>query len=110
MADLTTTRSAQRPGLAHRVRREVVMVHEALELLRCEAVQILLVGHRTEGRDRERLGLAAGEKARSMRATKHTDLDGDWVHVLQAAAVDADALLDAALAHTLLNRLIQEMP
>src|SRR6266581_4259660 len=56
-----------------------------------------------------RSGRAAGEKARSMRARKHTDLDGDWAHVLQAAAVDADALLDDALPHTVLKGLVEKL-
>src|SRR2546429_107002 len=97
MPDLAPARSAQWARLAHRVGREVVVVHETLEFLSRQAVQLLLVGHRAEGGDGQRLRLAAGEQAGAVRPRQHPDLDGDIAYVLQATAVDTDALVHDAL-------------
>ena len=61
VADLAPAWPALRSRLADRVRREVVVVHVALELFCRQAVELLLVGHRAERRDRQGLRLAAGE-------------------------------------------------
>ena len=64
MADLAPAGAAQWARLADREGREVVVVHVALELIReGEPVELLLVGHRAQGGDGQRLGLAAGEQA-----------------------------------------------
>ena len=63
VTDLAATRPALGPRLTHRVGGKVVVVHEALELFGGEAVELLLVGHRSECRDGQRLRLTAGEKS-----------------------------------------------
>src|SRR3989454_10966649 len=109
MPDLAPARSAQWARLAHRVGREVVVVHETLEFLSRQAIQLLLVGHRAEGGDRQRLRLAASEKAGAVRPRQHPDLDGDSAYVLPATAVDTDALLHDALPDAGLDRLFVEL-
>ena len=85
------------------------MVHVALELFEPKAVELLLVRHRAERRDGQRLGLAAGEEPRAVRAWQHADLDRDLANVLEAAAVDAHALVDDALADAVLELLVEEL-
>src|SRR5438445_9780344 len=109
MPDLAPARSAQWARLAHRVGREVVVVHEPLEFLSRQAIQLLLVGHRAEGGDRQRLRLPASEKAGAVRPRQHPDLDGDSAYVLQATAVDTDALVHDALPHAVLDRVVVEL-
>src|SRR5438477_12993158 len=84
-------------------------MHVALELFGREAVQLLLVRHRTEGRDGQRLGLAACEQPRAVRSWQDSNLDGDRPHILEAAAVDAHALLDHALPDAILHRLVEAL-
>src|SRR5205823_14382603 len=107
--DLTPTWAAKGPRLADREGRKVVMVHVALELVgQGEAVQLLLVGHRAEGGDGQRLGLAASEESGAVRSRQDANLDRDLAHVLETPAVHTDAVLDHALAHPVLDRLRSE--
>ena len=55
-----------------------------------------------ERRDRQDLGLAAGEQARAVRARQDADLDRDLAELGQAAAVHPDALVEGELAGGLL--------
>src|SRR5438128_12635752 len=105
MPDLAPARSAQWARLAHRVGREVVVVHETLEFLSRQAIQLLLVGHRAEGGDRQRLRLHASEKAVAVRPRQHPDLDGDGTYVLQPTAVYTNALVHDSLPHADIDRL-----
>src|SRR6266480_4945520 len=109
VADLAPARPALRPRLADRIRREVVVVHEALELFCRQAVELLLVGHRAERGDRQGLRLAAREQPRSVRSRQHAHLDGDRPHVFQATTVDTHPLLDDALPNAVLQGLVEEL-
>src|SRR5258708_37727587 len=84
-------------------------MHVPLGGLVGETVDLLRVGHRAQGRNRQRLRLPSGEKARAVRARKHPDLDGDVAHVLEAAAVDANPLYHDSLADPVLERLVEEL-
>src|SRR6266403_1052727 len=65
VTNLAPARAAQRARLTDRERWEVVVVHVTLELVRRKAVQLLLVGHRAQRRDRQRLRLSSCEKTRA---------------------------------------------
>ena len=89
-------------GLAHRERREVVVVEVVLLALQRRGVQPHLLLERAQRRRAERLGLAAGEQRRAVRPGGHAHLDRDVTDlVLRApvgpALVDRDALADDRL-------------
>src|SRR5205085_3433052 len=87
VADVTPLRAAHEAGLAHRERREVVVVEVALGGLEPEGVEPHLLARRAERDDRERLRLPAGEQRRAMRTRSDSDLDRDRPDFLGRAAV-----------------------
>ncbi len=91
MADLAPARAAHAARLADRVGREVVVQHEVLAALALQRVDDLLVLPGAQRRDAQRLGLAAGEQRRAVRARQDADLGHDRAHRLGVAAVDAHA-------------------
>src|SRR5438874_5949625 len=93
VADVAPAGAAHRLVLTGAVRREVVVVDVALLGLRADRVDPLDVRGRAEGRDGERLRLAAREQAGAVGARDEPDLDRDRTDVRQAAAVDPDALV-----------------
>ncbi len=94
MTDIAPAGAAHRLVLAGAVRREVVVVDVALLGLGADRVDPLHVRGRAEGRDGQRLGLTTGEQARAVGARHQPDLDRDRPDVVEAAAVDADALVE----------------
>ena len=74
MADLAPAGRAHAARFAGRIGREVVVQHEMLAVLAFERVDDLLVLAGAERGDDERLGLAAGEQRRAVRARQHADL------------------------------------
>src|SRR5207253_9202678 len=101
--DLPPAWRAERPRLAHREWREVVVVHEALELLESQAVQFLLILSRTERDDGERLGLAAREERGAMCPREHPDLAGDVTDLVGPTPVWSDPFVEDCGAHRLLE-------
>ena len=89
MADLAALRRADAAGLAGRVRRHVVVEHEAVRVLAHQRVDPLLVAGRAERRYDDRLRLAAREQRRAVRARQHAGADRDRTHRARVAAVDA---------------------
>ena len=87
-----------RPGLAHRVRREVVVQHEVLAVLALQRVDDLLVLAGAERGHAQRLRLAAGEQRAAVRARQHADLGDDRADGAGVAAVDAQAGLEDGVA------------
>src|SRR5829696_2836643 len=87
VADITALGAAHEAGLAHRERREVVVVEVVLALLEAERVETHLVTRRAERGDRVGLRLAAGEDRRAVRARPHPHLDPDVADLLRGAAV-----------------------
>ena len=78
------------------------MVDVALLGLGADRVDALDVRGRAERRDRQDLGLAAGEQAGAVGARQEADLDRDLAQLGQAAAVHPDALVEGELAGGLL--------
>ena len=103
MADLAAAGAAQRPRLADRERREVVVVHVALELRRRQRVEALAVGQRAERRDRHDLGAAAAEQPDTVRAREHADAAEQRANLVLGAVVRAQVVLDDAPAHQRLH-------
>ena len=95
VADLAPAR-AEPAYLADREGREVVVEHEAVAPVALDIVEDLLVEDRAQRGDAEGLGLAAGEEGRAVGALEDADLAGDRPDVLEAAAVDAQALVEDA--------------
>ena len=77
-------------------------------VLALERVDDLLVLAGAERGDHERLGLAAGEERRAMRARQHADLAGDRPHGLGVAPVDARLAVEDAAAHDVLLELLEQ--
>ena len=102
VADVAPAGPAHHLVLAGAVGREVVVVEVALLGLGADRVDALDVRGRAERGDRQGLGLTAGEQAGAMGARDEPDLDRDRADVGQAAAVDADALVEDELADGLL--------
>ncbi len=107
MPDLATLGRADAAGLTGRVRREVVVVHVALARHRGQRVELLLHAEHVQRRDAQDLGLAALEQGRTVDAGQDLDLGGQRPDVGQATAVDADLVLEDALAdQRLLHRAV----
>ena len=101
VADLAAARPAHASGLADRERREVVVQEERLLVGPVQGVDPLLVLAGAERGHHQRLGLAAGEQRRAVRARQHADLGDDRTHRLHVAAVDALAGIEDVPAHDL---------
>ena len=102
VADLAPAGAAQELDLAHRERREVVVEHELLVGLLLVLLDELRVAAGAQ-RDRgQRLGLAAGEQRRAVRARQRADLDRDVADLVERAAVEAAALVEDGAAQDLL--------
>ena len=89
VADLAAARAAHAAGLADREGREVVVQQERLLVGPLQRVDPLLVLAGAERRDHQRLGLAAGEQRRAVRARQDAGFRHDRAHGLHVAAVDA---------------------
>src|SRR5262249_28600689 len=96
VADVAALRAAHEAGLADRVGREVVVVHEPAIGLEREVVDPLPLLRRAERADREDLRLAAREETRAVRARDDADLARDRTDLLLAPTV-RPALLDRDL-------------
>src|SRR3954454_8249795 len=98
VADVTALRAAHEAGLAHRERREVVVVPVELLRLEPEGVEAHLLLQRAERGDGQRLRLAAREERGAVRARRDADLDRDRADLPLRAAVRADLPLRDPLA------------
>src|SRR6202022_4156226 len=101
--DLTPPGRAQRPRLADAEGREVVVMHEALELFEAEPIELLLVTDRAEGDDAQRLGLTPGEQRRAVGAGQDSHLTRDRPDLGRLAPVRTHALRQDLAANTLLD-------
>ena len=107
VADLAAA-GAEPARLADGEGREVVVEHEALAPVALDVVEDLLVEDGAEGGDGQGLGLAAGEEGRAVGAGQDADLAGDGADVLEAAAVDAHALVEDGAAEDLVLEVLHE--
>ena len=104
MADLAALRRTDAAGLAVGPRRHVVVVEEPLGRLRVERVDELVHARHGQRAHVEHLGLAALEQAGAVRRREQADLGRHRAQVGRATAVDAQALVDDALADQLLGQ------
>ena len=88
VADLAALGRADATGLAGRVRRHVVVEHEAVAVLAHQRVDDLFVACSTERRHDHRLRFAAREQRRPVRAREYAGADRDRTHGARVAAVD----------------------
>jgi hypothetical protein len=98
VADLAPARRAEAADLAHRIGREVVVQHEVGARVGVQRVDDLLVLAGAQRGDHQRLGLAAGEQRRAMRARQHADFGDDRADGRTVAPVDAGAAADDVAA------------
>ena len=102
VTDLTTLRRADATGLAGRVRRHVVVVHEQLLVLGVEGVEPLALARRAEREDGQHLRVAAREQRGAVRQREESHLGGDRTQVLGATTVDTEVLGHDQATHDLL--------
>ncbi len=100
VADLAALRRTDHAGFADAVGREVVVQHEVLAVLALESVDDLLVLPGAERGHDQRLGLAAGEQRRAVRARQQPDAYGDRPHGARITPVDARLSRQDALRRT----------
>src|SRR5437762_2682762 len=98
------------PCFAYAERRKIVMQNEPLRLF-AAAVSIdhLRFFDRRECGEGERLGLAALENCRTMRARENADLARDRAQLLIAAAIDTFLLVQNADAERFLLHVIERL-
>src|SRR5947209_7732440 len=99
MPDLAAAGTGHSADFADGERREGIMQHEALRRLRLQAFDALLVALGAERRRRERLRLASGKEARSMRSRQYADLAGDRADRRRVSSVETDVIGKDHLAH-----------
>ncbi len=92
---------ADAAGFPGRVRREVVVQHEALGVLALQGVDALLVLPGAEGGRDDGLRLAAGEEDGTVHARQQRRTDGDRAHGARVAPVDARLAVQDLAAHDL---------
>ena len=109
MADLAALRRADAAGLAGGIRRHVVVEHEAVGVFAHQRVDALLVAGGAERRDDDRLGLAAREERRAVRARQHARANRDGTHRARVAAVDPRLAGQDLVAHDLRFELEDEI-
>ena len=102
MTDVAALRAAHEASLAHRERREVVVVPESLGRFETETVDPHVHPGRTERHVAEHLGLTTGEESRTMDAGRDVDFALDRTDLVLGAAVgallfDGDRLADRVL-------------
>ncbi len=102
MADVAALGAAHEAGLAHRERREVVVVEEGLLLLQPEVVELHVHPGRAQRDVGEDLRLTAGEQRRAVHAGRDVDLGLDRTDLVLSATVgtllvDGDPLADHVL-------------
>ena len=98
VADLAALRRAHAAGLTGRVRREVVVVHVALAVVRVERVDHLLHAQHGQRGDAQDLGLATLEQRRTVDPREHVDLGGERADVGEPTTVDTHLVADDPLA------------
>ncbi len=106
VADVAALGASHEARLPDRVRREVVVVHEAAIRLEREIVDPLALLRRAERQQAQNLRLPALEEARAVRPRRDRDLAVDLADLLGAAAVgpplvDRDLLADEILVDRL---------
>src|SRR4029453_15864207 len=106
VADVAALRPPHEPGLADRVGREVVVVHEPPLLLQGEVVDPLTLLGGAEREQRHVLRRAAGEEARAVRARRDSNLTLDRPDLVggttvRAPLVHRDLLPDEVLVDRL---------
>ena len=97
MADFATAGAAGAAGFAHAEWREIVVQNEALRLFAAAVgIDVLRFFDRRQRGESQRLGFAALENGRTMRARQNADFAGDRAQIMVAAAIDAFLFVENA--------------
>ena len=106
VADLAAAGAAGCAGLAHGVRREVVVVDITLGLLVGQVIHELVVLGAAQGAGGQHLGLAAGKHTGTVHAGQNAHLCSQRADLVDAAAVHTLALVQQPAAHDELLHLV----
>ncbi len=104
VADLATLRRTDAAGLTVGPRGHVVVEQEVLVGLRAERVHQLVHPRHGHRDDVHHLGLATLEQAGAVRRRQHGDFAAERAQIAGTTTVDAQTLVDDALAHRLLGQ------
>ncbi len=108
VTDFAPAGCADAAGLADREGREIVVQQERFFVGALQGVDELLVLAGAERRHHQRLGLAAREQRRAVRARQHADLGHDRTDGLHVAAVDPGARVENIPTHDLAFELLED--
>src|ERR1700694_4608872 len=110
MTDLTPARAAGPTGFADTEWREIVVQNETLRNFAATVgVDVLRFFDWRERHKRERLGFAALENRRAMRAREHADFAGDLPQILITAAIHAFLFFENAFSKCFLLHVIERL-
>ena len=109
VADFAATGALEAPRFARGVRRHIVVVDVALEVLAGQAIQHLTLAGRAQRGHGQRLRLTTGKHGRAMHARQHAHFAPNRADFRHAAAVGTNALLDNLLAHDFLVQVVQRI-
>src|SRR5229473_7500737 len=103
VTNLAAARAAQEFHFANAERREIVVQHEALELVLLEEqVEALHVFLGAESESSERLSFAAREESGTVDAREQADFAGDLANLIEGAAIGAAAGVQNVVAEDIL--------
>src|SRR5712664_4617897 len=105
VADFAAAGATKEFHFTHAERREVVVQHEALELvLREEQVETLHVFLSAKSESGERLGFAASEKRGAVNAREQADFASDLADLVKSAAIGTAAGVENVVAKDVLTK------
>jgi hypothetical protein len=108
VADLAAARATKEFHFTDAERREVVMQHEAVELVLLEEqVEALHVFLGAESQSGERLGFAAGKEGGTVHAREQADFAGDQTNLVERAAVGTAAGVENIIAEDIFAEAFQ---
>src|SRR5882762_3582615 len=103
VADFAAARAAKEFHFTNAERREVVVQHEAVELVLLEKqVEALHIFLGAESESSERLGFATGKESRTVDAREQADFAGDQANLVKGAAVGTAASVEHIVAENIL--------
>src|SRR5690606_8463792 len=109
VADFAAPRGPEAAHFTDRIRREVVVQHEALVRQAGQPIDHLLAVLGAERSGADRLRFTAGEQRRTVRARQEADGRFDRADLSGRAAVDAGAVLEDRLADDVAFQLLHQL-
>ena len=107
MTDFAAARAAETLDFTDAERREVVMKHKALGILALELLNALIVRRGADCHGDEALRFATRKERGTVNARQQADFASDRTHLIETAAIDADAVIDDLTTHQMIFRILK---